>query len=116
MINAFERIFALTINKDGFIKRLWIWSGLKWEWHIHLTRILFDWEIKIRENFLNVLNSFSLSLTASDKVIWSYLINGIFSSKSFRIALEKSAGMKVPRGIVGKGSIHPKLNYFVTRI
>ena len=77
------RIFALVINKDGFIKNYGFWIGSKWEWHIQLKRILFDWEIEIWESFLDVLNSSSLSLMASDKVIWFHTINGIFSPKSF---------------------------------
>ena len=115
--NAFRRIFALTVNKDGFIKEYEFWTDSKWEWHIHLKRILFNWKIKIWESFLDILNLVSISLMASDKASWSHTINGIFNPKSFKIMLEKFVGMEVSiESYICKGSLHPKLNYFVGKL
>ncbi|KAK2659388.1 hypothetical protein Ddye_005921 [Dipteronia dyeriana] len=42
---AFPRLFALSSNKEGFVKDYGRREGSRWIWNVVLRRPVFDWEI-----------------------------------------------------------------------
>ena len=58
------------------------WVAQRWEWLVDLHRRVFDWEIVIWEDFLELINTITPCIELQDRVVWKFDVRGIYSTSS----------------------------------
>ncbi|KAE8687812.1 Beta-adaptin-like protein A [Hibiscus syriacus] len=88
----FPRIFALSNNKRGKVADFGCFDANGWVWNVQTRRSLCDWELDQWIELMAALNCFNLSDSMKDFLSWSGKGDGLFSVKSYRMALSNSQG------------------------
>ncbi|KAK2656798.1 hypothetical protein Ddye_009850 [Dipteronia dyeriana] len=86
---AFPRIYALVVDKEGFISDNGKWNQSRWEWKVDLRRAPFDWEKSQWNCFKRWLNCLVVRKEVEDTITWSFSSSGVYSVCSLRIKLEE---------------------------
>ncbi|KAL4308799.1 hypothetical protein GQ457_01G003850 [Hibiscus cannabinus] len=67
---AFPRIFNLSVKKSGKVGQFGHKESDKWVWSIATRRELFDWERRMWEEFMNVIERAASNTGRGDKLVW----------------------------------------------
>ncbi|XVF62081.1 hypothetical protein PTKIN_Ptkin08bG0188600 [Pterospermum kingtungense] len=79
----FPRIHALSLRKDGKVKKFGRFVDGRWTWEIPLRRSLFNWDMSQWNTLLAVLDQFQVCPSLEDKLLWKGNLSGSYSPKSF---------------------------------
>ncbi|KAE8706464.1 hypothetical protein F3Y22_tig00110393pilonHSYRG00236 [Hibiscus syriacus] len=79
---VFQRLFALSINKNGKLNEFGEFRSSGWVWHIQLRRNLSEWELDQFVELMAVIHNFTLYNEMSDGMVWRGNGEGIFSVNS----------------------------------
>ncbi|KAK2656831.1 hypothetical protein Ddye_009883 [Dipteronia dyeriana] len=111
---AFPRIYALAVNKFGFIKEFGNVVYSKWVWNVELRRPVFNWEIEQWNCFQLALDCINIRYNLQGSLTWSFTKNSCFSVSSFRRCLEDK-GMIEDQffNFLWQGVCPPKVEIFV---
>lgn len=82
---AFPRVYALAVKKQGVVHDFERWEGSRWVWEVSLQRLLFDWEKDQWRAFASLLDCIHIRSSFSDVLAWSHQADGKFLVGSFRV-------------------------------
>lgn len=85
---AFPRVFALAVVKEGLVQDFGHWSGSNWVWSVTLRRQLFDWEKFQWNSFVSFLGSIPMRRSFKDMIDWKFCSKCVFLVSSFRKVME----------------------------
>lgn len=77
LCTIFLRIFALACSKSSLVKNFGSWCEGRSRWDIQLRKRVFDWEVKVWEDFLNIIEGtffLRISVTRSFGLIRSLVV------------------------------------------
>ncbi|GMJ07534.1 hypothetical protein HRI_004422600 [Hibiscus trionum] len=80
---AFPRIYAVAIKKDGKVADFGKRGTDGWCWNIELRRRFFDWEVEVWNEFLITINKAVCSPNLEDRIWWTGGSSGMYSVKDF---------------------------------
>ncbi|GMJ02687.1 hypothetical protein like AT4G29090 [Hibiscus trionum] len=80
---AFTRIFMIATKKSGTISDFGSRVNEEWVWNIELGRSLFDWEIEVWREFMDVINRAIYNPNVEDNLRWLGADSGLYSSKGY---------------------------------
>lgn len=78
----FLRLFHLCSRSEGSIMSKWKWNGGSWEWEWDWRRPLFDRELPLFNNMLELINRYPLQHGITDSWKWRLNPKGIYSTKT----------------------------------
>jgi hypothetical protein len=78
---VFPRLFSVAASKDLLVSDAGSWVGGWWCWAVEWRRNLFEWELELYQNLLEVICGTSMS-GAADNWVWIEAGDGVFSVKS----------------------------------
>ncbi|XVF42758.1 hypothetical protein PTKIN_Ptkin01aG0390000 [Pterospermum kingtungense] len=114
---VFPRIFALALNKEGFVKEFGSVVNGVWEWSIHLQRPLFDWERTQWDMLMVSIQEFHINEGLEDNLIWKSSTSGKYLVKDFCYQFSQKFGSMNPLwDNVWTGLIPPKVEAFCWRL
>ena len=82
-MDRFPRLFSISSQRDLVISECEFWDGYSWNWNILWRREFFEWEYILLSELQAVLLQVALSSNVSNRTIWKFNNNGVFSIESF---------------------------------
>ncbi|KAL4351511.1 hypothetical protein GQ457_06G024080 [Hibiscus cannabinus] len=111
---AFPRIFNLSVKKSGKVGPFGHKESDKWVWSIATRRELFDWERRMWEEFMNVIERAASNTGREDKLVWINARDGYYSTNVFCVkASTLDAEPDKIWNVVWSGLVPPKVEGFL---
>ncbi|KAL4282897.1 hypothetical protein GQ457_16G022390 [Hibiscus cannabinus] len=111
---AFPRIFNLSVKKSGKVGQFGHKESDKWVWSIATRRELFDWERRMWEEFMNVIERAASNTGREDKLVWINARDGDYSTNVYCLkASTLDAEPDKIWNVVWSGLVPPKVEGFL---
>ncbi|KAJ9700981.1 hypothetical protein PVL29_006352 [Vitis rotundifolia] len=110
----YPRLFRVVVDKNISISSV-LGPSRPFSWNLNFRRNLSDSEIEDLEGLMRSLDDLYLSPSASNARLWPLSSSGLFSVKSFFLALSQSSGspQNFPSKFVWKSQVPFKVKSFV---
>ncbi|GMI92896.1 hypothetical protein HRI_002958900 [Hibiscus trionum] len=113
---TFPRIFAVAQKKVGKVQEFGKEVDSVWTWNIDLRRSLFQWEISIWEEFLQVINKAIQTFIHCDTIRWVGSSSRHYSAREYCIAAQADGEFEHPSWkLIWANLAPPKVESFVWR-
>ncbi|KAK2400342.1 hypothetical protein QL285_050052 [Trifolium repens] len=97
--DVFPRLFSVSVSKELSVAEAWVRVEGLWCWVVDWRRALFDWELDLYHNLLQVIGDVVLS-EEEDRWIWAEEGEGNFSVKScYNLLARLGTPVLLPSGV-----------------
>lgn len=93
--DKYPRLYALTVEKSGYIVDSGLWDEDSWQWILPWRRRLFVWEKELESQLLQTLNTVMIRQGFEDGVKWKWIRDGKYSVRSCMEAVCNSSAQPI---------------------